>query len=65
MGEDTENRKLYRSLIEIATEAWRFRMVFELTMSKLDAGDITRYISQYSWFSKNTDTALENAVCGS
>lgn len=61
MGEDAEDRKLYQSLIEIATEAWRFRRVFERAMSKLDAGDSTRYISQYSWFSKKVDTALENA----
>lgn len=61
MGSDAENKELRQSLIEIATEAWRFRRVFERAMSKLDAGDSTRYISQHSWFSKKVDAALETA----
>lgn len=30
-------------------------------MSKLDAGDSARYLSQYSWFGKKVEAALENA----
>lgn len=52
---------LRQAIVDIAVEAWRFRHIFERAMSKLDAGDSTRYISQYSWFSKKVDTALENA----
>ena len=55
------NAQLRQSIIDIAVEAWRFRRVFERAMSKLDAGDSTRYISQYSWFIKKVDAALENA----
>jgi hypothetical protein len=52
---------LRESIVDIAVESWRFRHVFERAMSKLDAGDSSRYLSQYSWFSKKVDAALENA----
>ncbi len=52
---------LRQSIIDIAIEAWRFKRVFERAMSKLDANESTRYLSQYSWFSKKVDLAIENA----
>jgi hypothetical protein len=52
---------LRQALIDIAVESWRFRQVFERAMSKLDAGDSARYISQYLWFDKKVDAALKNA----
>ena len=55
------HNELIKSLIDIASEAWRFRRVFERAMAKLDAGDSSRYLSQFSWFIKKVDSALESA----
>jgi len=52
---------LRQSIIDIAAESWRFKQVFERAMSKLDAGISSRYVSQYLWFSKKVDIAIENA----
>lgn len=51
--------RLHQFIVEIAVEAWRFRRVFERAMSKLDAGDSARYISQFAWFDKRVNAALE------
>ena len=53
--------QMRRSIIEMAAEAWRFRQVFQCAMDKLDARDSAKYLSQYSWFSKKVDAALEIA----
>ena len=50
-----------KSIIDIAVESWRLRRVFEKAMSKLDAGDSSRYLNQFTWFIKRVDAALENA----
>lgn len=55
------NEELLKSIIDMAAEAWRFRRVFERAMTKLDAGDSSRYLSQFSWFTKKVDSALETA----
>lgn len=47
------------SLVEIAVEAWRFRKVFERTVSLLDAGEARRPISQYRWFLKKIEDNLK------
>lgn len=56
-GSDVD--QLRQSIVEIAVEAWRFRNVFERAMSRLEAGDGARYMSQYAWFSKKVIAALE------
>ena len=53
--------RLRKSIIDIAVESWRLRRVFEKAMSKLDAGDSSRYLNQFTWFIKRVDAALENA----
>jgi hypothetical protein len=53
--------RLRKSIIDMAVESWRFRRVFEKAMSKLDAGESSRYINQFAWFIKKVDIALENA----
>lgn len=57
----SEVETLKQSIISMVVEAWRFRRVFEKAMNKLDAGESTRYISQFSWFIKKVDAALEDA----
>ena len=47
------------SILNMAIESWRFGKVFKKIMTKLDAGEQTRYKSQYRWFSKKVEEALE------
>ena len=52
---------LKQSIIEMAVEAWRFRRVFDKAMSKLEAGESSRYIGQFNWFIKKVESALKTA----
>ncbi len=57
----TSVERLRKSIIDMAVESWRLRRVFEKAMSKLNAGDSSKYVSQFAWFIKKVDAALENA----
>ena len=52
---------LIESLISIASEMFRFRSVFERAVGKLDIGEQGKYLSQYAWFSKRVERALDAA----
>ena len=59
-----ENRScqdLQATVINMAIEAWRFGRVFERLLTKLDAGEQTRYRNQFRWFTKKVEEALERA----
>lgn len=49
------------SVISMAVESWRFGRVFDRLLTKLDAGEQHRYISQFRWFIKKVEEALELA----
>ena len=53
--------ELLKSIVDIAVEAWRFRRVFEKAMQKMEINDRKKYLSQFAWFTKKIDAALENA----
>ena len=53
--------ELRNTIIDMAVEAWRFRRVFDKAMSKLEAGESTRYIGQFNWFIKKVESALKTA----
>lgn len=59
----TENiqKDYQKAIIEMAVEAWRFRRVFNKAMSKLEAGESSRYIGQFNWFIKKVESALKTA----
>ena len=57
MSEET----LRTSLISIATELFRFQSVFEKATGKLDADDQRKYQSQFAWFTKKVNRALDDA----
>ncbi len=57
----SNDNNLQNAIIEMAVEAWRFRRVFYKAMSKLEAGERTRYIGQFNWFIKKVDSALTTA----
>ena len=49
------------AVISMAVESWRFGRVFDRLLTKLDAGDQSRYKSQFRWFIKKVEEALEKA----
>lgn len=49
------------SLIDIAVESWKFSRVFSRALSKLDAGEAGRYVSQVRYFQKRLEQGLESA----
>lgn len=50
-----------KAVISMAIESWRFTRVFERLLSRLDAGEQNRYKSQFRWFVKKMEEALEQA----
>ena len=58
----TETDKLKDSLVSIASETFRFQRVFEKAISKLEADEKTKYMSQFAWFSKKVTKALDEAA---
>ena len=53
--------QLHGSLVVIASELFRFQRVFEKAVSKLEIDERNKYKSQYAWFSKKVNKALEEA----
>ena len=49
------------AVISMAVESWRFGRVFDRLLTKLDAGEQNRYKSQFRWFLKKVEAALEQA----
>lgn len=49
---------LTQTIIYMAVESWRFGRVFDRLLTKLDAGEQTRYQSQFRWFIKKVEEAL-------
>lgn len=54
-------KQLQGSLVAIASELFRFQKVFEKALSKLDMDEQSKYMSQFSWFSKKVSKALDEA----
>jgi len=49
------------AVISMAVESWRFGRVFDRLLTKVDAGEQNRDKSQFHWFIKKVEEALENA----
>jgi len=52
---------LFKSLIDISVESWRFSRLFARLLSKLDAGEGARYASQYRYYLKRLEETLKGA----
>ncbi len=62
MDKNTSEGLLRNSIIDIAKEAFRFRNVFlSILSSKVDPFEQSRYYSQFGWFFKKIEEALELA----
>lgn len=48
------------ALLNLANESWRFAKVFARAITKLDAGEQTRYVSQYRFYIKQLEDALDS-----
>ena len=57
----SQNEALTKSIGDIASELYRFRRVFSKAISKLDADEQGKYMSQFAWFSKRVDKAVDSA----
>ena len=53
------SEQLERSLIDVAVESWRFSKLFSRLVSKLDAGEGSRYINQLRYFQKKLEESLD------
>ncbi len=49
------------AVISMAVESWRVGRVFDRLLTRLDAGEQNRYKSQFRWFIKKVEEALEQA----
>ena len=47
-----------QSLIDLSVESWRFSRVFARLLSKLDAGEGSRFASQYRFYTKRIEESL-------
>ena len=52
--------KCRSALIDAAVEGWRFSRLFSRLISKLDAGESSRYLSQQRYFQKKISESLED-----
>lgn len=50
-----------KALIEMAVESWRFSRGYVRLISKLDAGESTRFVNQYRYFTKRLEESLAAA----
>jgi hypothetical protein len=57
--QSTEREQLECSLIDLAIESWRFARLFGRIVSKLDAGEGSRYVNQLRYFQKKIEESLE------
>lgn len=48
-------------LIDIVVDSWRFSRTFERVLTKLDAGEASRYVSQLRFYHKRLDETLASA----
>lgn len=51
---------LSESLVDIVVETWRFARLFERLLTKLDAGEQSKYRNQLRWFQKQLEQSLNN-----
>ena len=53
------NDQFEQSLVDMAIESWRFSRIFARVVSKLDAGESSRYLNQMRYFQKKVEESLD------
>jgi len=59
--EKPSHEQMRGALIDIAVESWRFSRLFLRLLSKLDAGQSSRFINQHRFYLKRLDENLKQA----
>lgn len=54
------NTKILETLINFSIDNWKFSRLFERALVKLDAGESTRFLSQYRYFMNRFAELLKN-----
>ena len=57
----SNQESLKQNLLTIASETFRFERVFKKAISKLEIEDQNKYISQFAWFTKRVNKALDDS----
>ncbi|WP_042876613.1 hypothetical protein [Cupriavidus necator] len=57
-NQNPEGQQLEQSLLDIAVESWRFAKLFGRVLSKMDAGEGSRYVNQVRYFHKKVEESL-------
>ena len=57
----SSTERLTKSLLDVATESWRFGRLFDRLLTKLDAGEQGRYQSQFRWFQRKLEESLTDS----
>ena len=52
---------LTQLIVDMAVESWRFGKVFDRLLNKLDAGERSRYLSQFRWYLRKVEGSLAEA----
>ncbi|MGS0741467.1 hypothetical protein ACVBEF_06485 [Glaciimonas sp. GG7] len=60
-SEDQAIENVRNALIDMSIESWRFAKLFNRALTKLDAGDASRYANQLRYFLKRVDEGLETS----
>jgi hypothetical protein len=55
---DISSDPVKNALLDLAVEGWRFTRSYFRLISKLDAGDQNRFVSQYRYFQKQLEDKL-------
>lgn len=58
-GKGSTPEATLEAITSMAIESWRFGRVFDRLLMKLDAGEQSRYKSQFRWFIKKVEEALD------
>ncbi len=58
--ESEQSPQLEKALMEVAIDSWRLSKLFIRAISKLDAGDGSKYASQLRYFQKRIEESLES-----
>lgn len=58
-GEDTAPCRASRAMVELVVETWRLDQLVERTLPRMDRSDADRFKSQYGWFQRVAQEALQ------
>ena len=64
MGDESSNptaEGLEKALLDLVIESWRFTKLFQRLLTKVDAGEGSRYINQYRYYLRRLEDCLSQA----